>query len=673
MAEGTVPRETSPPFLRLNPRIGWRLAPARPGEGAPFETGPIRLALKDGEPNPVDEPLGSFGGRTLPTGLAISSDGRLFLADPDRRLIWTAQGDLTADGFRPLWEARTLGVAVDGSPTVPDDPYALVRPTDVAIAPNGELVVVDPGAGRVLVMTWPTAQLRQVLASDAVAVAFDGSDRVYLAGPSGLARRDRHWRPDPNFSTSAADLDDPWALARPCGCCGPGDHGCRPSGRLAPVIHVIDANGLASFAETGHKVEVELDELCLSPGPIGLDKVPTWVDPAYPGHEPLRLKGLSIGSDGRHIGTGRPLLSVPRRASVPRSDEFFTQGFDGGRPGFPWDRLGLVAQLPRNTRMVVSTTTSDSPVEIDRIRALSDAAWSRPLSLERGDLGEVLIQSPPGRYLWIRIELFGDGRSTPQIDEIDIYGPRRSGLQHLPAVFHQEPESAWFLDRYLSYFDTVFAEITRINCDTAAVFDPWATPSEFLDWLGTWFDWDHAAVLPESTRRAMIVGAIPYFRQRGTVAGLRQVLQWHLSLDDRMPQIIEHFRLSAMHDHVEKESRAPVMIGGTVLEAGSLAHSFTVVLPAHTIADSDTRGRVRRLIAASIPAHTRFQIRPVEPGVTVAAQSTIGVDTLLGDLGPQGLGSARNDLTFTTSGPESPDITCGSTGAGRASRRSSRC
>ena len=36
--------------------------------------------------------------------------------------------------------------------------------------------------------------------------------------------------------------------------------------------------------------------------------------------------------------------------------------------------------------------------------------------------------------------------------------PRASSLSYLPPVFHQDPVSAGFLDRLLSYFDTVFAE-----------------------------------------------------------------------------------------------------------------------------------------------------------------------------------------------------------------------
>jgi len=142
----------------------------------------------------------------------------------------------------------------------------------------------------------------------------------------------------------------------------------------------------------------------------------------------------------------------------------------------------------------------------------------------------------------------------------------------------------------------------------------------------------------------MIAEVIPYYRERGTVAGLRRLIQWHTGLSDPMPQVIEHFRLSA--------APAPVMIGGHALEPGALAHSFTVVLPAAAVDGPEAEARTRRLISANVPAHTRFQLRLVEPGIAIGTQSTIGVDTLLGSLDAAPLGTGRLGHDFGSAGPE---------------------
>jgi phage tail-like protein len=243
--------------------------------------------------------------------------------------------------------------------------------------------------------------------------------------------------------------------------------------------------------------------------------------------------------------------------------------------------------------------------------------------------------------------LSGDGTRTPVIHELDLFGPRRSTLTDLPTPFHQDPESAHFLDRFLSYFDTVFAEITTRNREIATLFDPDTVSDDgFLTWLGAWFDLRFLAEWSESTRREMIREAIAYFRKRGTVDGLRQIVQWHTGLDEPLPQIIEHFRLPT-----GPGAGPPPMIGGELLEAGSAAHRFTLVLPASTIPDEVAGQRLSALVAASIPAHCRFQIRAITPGVTIGSQSSIGVDTLLGSLDPSGLGMGLLGGTFSTPGP----------------------
>jgi phage tail-like protein len=264
------------------------------------------------------------------------------------------------------------------------------------------------------------------------------------------------------------------------------------------------------------------------------------------------------------------------------------------------------------------------------------------LALEPGDLPEILIQSGPGRHLWVKVEMSGDGTVSPSVSEMDIFGPRRSAMRHLPASFHQDPESVRFLERFLGYFDTVFAEVIAANREIGAFLDPEVVPAEFLSWLGSWFDLAFLAAWPEATRRAMIRDAIGHFRRRGTVAGLKRILQWHTGIADPLPQVIEHFRLPTGGD--------PIMVGGTALDPGTPAHSFTIVMPTHLAEDEESRAVLERLIAANVPAHTRWQLRLTEPGVSLGAQSTLGVDMLLAAHGGGALGTGRLGLGLATGG-----------------------
>jgi phage tail-like protein len=622
----------------------------------------------------------------LPRGLAITSRGRVFLADPAAHVIWTARVDEASAPkpqdapdnwpFRPLWPARPLAEAVphDLAPPaeVPADPYTLLGPTDVAMAPNGDLVILDPAAHRILVMAFPTAVLRHVIHLEGgapTAIAFDRHDRAYIADPSlkTVHRYDRNWHRDAGFSpvlTATPDVPSaPFFIAARgeeggCGCSGnacvcASELQCGPREPEKPVVYTLDGISKlhAIYADGRMEVVADHDALSLRPKALILagNGALLYHDPALPHHDPIRIKGLELTGDGRHAGTGLPLLARPRRVEVPRSGHFITDALDAGVPGFPWDRIALTLDMPENTRLILQTMTSDSAIEPDRVEAQPASAWSQPLVLTPRDLPEVLIQSTPGRHLWLRVDLSGDGTRTPVIHELDLFGPRRSALTDLPAPFHQDPDSARFLDRFLSYFDTIFAEITTRNRDIAMLFDPDTTPADdgFLAWLGSWFDLQFLADWEEGTRREMIREAITYFRKRGTVGGLRQIVQWHTGLSDPLPQIIEHFRLPA-----GPGAGPPLMIGGKLLDSGSPAHSFTVVLPASAMPDAASEQRLSALIAASIPAHCRFQIRGFTPGIAIGSQSSIGIDTLLGSLDPAGLGLGLLGGTFSTPGPE---------------------
>lgn len=663
-------KPTLAPFYRFDARLGWPLGPVESRPGIPHDDRDLQLAIVGKSAIPLAEPFGSFGGRTLPRGLAISSEGRIFLADPANRVVLTATvnagtrprlADAPASWpFAPLWPARPL----PGAPgdcnldpaSRPADPYTLVRPVDVGLAPNGDLVIVDEGAARVLVLAFPTARLRHILELAPGApssLAFDAAGRAHVADPAAgtIHRFDRHWRHDPDYPRAtlstptflaAAAAGPPCGCDGPCGCTCPSDDPCGALPERQALIHVLDKGTLIGLDARGRTVPGAEADLALTPPPL----IPTetgleWTDTGLRGRDPIRIGGLTLTPDGSHKGTSLPLLAVPRRVDVPRFGAFTTTALDSGQTGFAWDRIALAATLPETTRLVVSTLTSEVEIAFDRLPTLPPERWSAPLAIEPGDTPEVLVQSAAGRYLWVRVEMSGDGTVSPLISEIDVFGPRRSAMRFLPASFHQDPDSVRFLDRYLSYFDTVFAEITAANREIAALFDPRVVPDEFLSWLGSWFDLEFLATWPESVRREMIAQAISYYRMRGTVAGLKRILQWHTGLSPPLPQVIEHFRLP---------EGDPVMIGGTTLDPGAPAHSFTIAMPVHAAPEAE-RPVLEGLIAASVPAHTRWQLRLYEPGVTVAAQSTVGIDMVLGPFGDAPLGAGRLDATLATAPP----------------------
>lgn len=669
-------RDTGPPFLRLNADIGWPLGPSNSRPGIVSTDGPLKLGIAGVSAIAIDEPGGSFGGLRLPRGVAITSTGRIFIADPVNRVIWTAQGS-SHEGpavFVPLWPVRPLPQQpgpkdVFQAEPIPADPLALIRPTDLAFLPGGDLAIADAGAERIVVIAYPTAQLRRVIdipggEPSALAVGADG--KVYVADPKlrTIYRFDRLWRRDKSFPRASAALTAPAYLAVPamtagagCGCAD--DCGCEGAMHDKPaVIFTIERGAIVGIDALGYRT-ANPDPAKLALSPPALVTVSgnelTYADPAMPGMQAMRLTGIDLYSDGRVNGINVPLVAVPSRVPVPRSGGLVTTAIDGGRAGFAWDRLALQCDIPANTRILIQTLTSDSSLEFDRVQKLPEEEWSPPLQLAAspdgaasGPVPEILIQSAAGRYLWLKFQLFSDGTKSPSISGIDVFAPRSSSLRHLPASFHQDIESARFLDRFLSYFDTVFAEISALNGGIAAYLDPYAVPGgQFLDWLASWMDLNFLAEWDEDTRREMIATAMDYHSIRGTVQGLKKIIQWHTGLSDPLPQIIEHFRIKAGSDP---------KIGGLPLDLSGVAHSATIVLPRHVVPDGEAQARLEKLILKNAPAHVRINLRLVEPGIAIGSQSTVGIDMVISKTASGGLGAARTGATLITDFPAQAGI-----------------
>ena len=84
----------------------------------------------------------------------------------------------------------------------------------------------------------------------------------------------------------------------------------------------------------------------------------------------------------------------------------------------------------------------------------------------------------------MQIRLAGNGRTTPRLRALRAYYPRFSYLNHyLPAVYREDGESAWFLDRFLANVEGTYTAIEDRIAAVQMLFDTRAAPSEALDWL----------------------------------------------------------------------------------------------------------------------------------------------------------------------------------------------
>ena len=198
----------------------------------------------------------------------------------------------------------------------------------------------------------------------------------------------------------------------------------------------------------------------------------------------------------------------------------------------------------------MDTFTAESDKAIDEIESLPESRWATAqLDTDaQSCYWDCLATSPPGRYLWLRLSLAGDGSATPVLEKVKVYYPRASSLQYLPAVYREDPVSADFTARFLSIFDTLRGITSGQITDVARYFDPKATPAnppnvagnDFLSWLAAWLGLSLQNNWPVRKRRELVRQAHRLYDLRGTPQGLKLMIELYACFK---PRILELFRL----------------------------------------------------------------------------------------------------------------------------------
>jgi hypothetical protein len=247
-------------------------------------------------------------------------------------------------------------------------------------------------------------------------------------------------------------------------------------------------------------------------------------------------------------------------------------------------------------------------------------------------------------------------------------------LGYLPAIFQSKPDNAapddpLFLGRLLMAFESVLlglgksgpAEWAELNQlvgleeilggavdpisgkklldGVQRYFEPGANlgdgdpslppdyqrvPRNFLAWLAGWVsltlrdDWD------DSRKRNFIARAVQLYRLRGTRSGVAQFVEVYTGLPVDINEMNTEFQLG-VHSQIGVD---------TILDGGApFFFRVQIHLP---LADPLLFKRETDIATAIIelqkPAHTSFSLEVITPQFQIGVQSTIGVDTMLGQV-----------------------------------------
>ncbi|HTX91831.1 MAG TPA: phage tail protein [Anaerolineales bacterium] len=666
-----------PTSLLLNGRVGWQ---ADHMDNLVFgPAGELELDLLPEYRRTLTEPDGSFGGLALPTNLAITADGSLFLLDrrgPSLKL------------FDPCTCRFETVPAIGGSGP---GPRQFSDPHGIGIC-AGNLYVCDTGNHRVGVFGLRGFALRGHWAPPASAglanpwepfdIAFDGAGRAYVSdGANGCIHR---FSPRGHWRACFAGFGVVTALAMDCR-----DVLYAVTDGDPAAVHTLDGNGAIEPVPA----RPDFNALCFPPIPFEIDI-----------QGQLHLETICTPQNGSPAETlfdlnGDPVVEtgIVNFPTYESDGTYISLPLDSQLYRCQWHRIILHGALPSGCQVQVCTYTAEAALSEAELTGLPAEQWQTRQVARGMDDGrwDCLVRSGAGRYLWLKLVLHGNGMITPSLSSVEIEFPRLGLRRYLPAVFGEEPVSADFTDRFLSLYDTTLGGIESELDTLARYFDPLSAPADgpdrdFLSWLGMWIGVSLDRRWPEARRREFLKKSGELFALRGTSLGLWRQLLVYLgmqpgqvccpgeveepsrktcspeNLNCARPEkpvcnweppklILEHFRLRRwLYAGAGRLNEDSVLWGKSIVNRSQLdenaqadrtqlkmtqdpyrdpfyvsAHKFTLFVPARYGSRDQDKKSLETLLKVESPAHTQFFVNYVAPRFRVGVQATIGLDSVI--------------------------------------------
>jgi phage tail-like protein len=345
----------------------------------------------------------------------------------------------------------------------------------------------------------------------------------------------------------------------------------------------------------------------------------------------------------------------PAAPTLVAQGELLTVAVDSGVPRCRWHRIRLDADVPAGTAVRVAIAVTEEAGAPTELPEQSDWQEAPPGALD------FLVDQPPGRRLFLRLRLSGDGTLTPVVRRIRLDFPRVTSADLLPAAFREDPAADDFTERFLSLFDSSLAQIDRVIERYPALLDARGVPDEALPWLGGLLGLAFEAGWDAGTRRALLAAAPELYRRRGTPSALQEVVRIVFGVQPVIEELAAQRSWVTLGSgqapaapvpagfsgrgrlgigRLFGQSAARFRIGSSALSTAPLhsfgdpytdplsahAYRFRVSMPPRTLSPADEPA-LRRLVQSQAPAHTAASIHSGGLGWVVGVWSAVGIDT----------------------------------------------
>jgi phage tail-like protein len=227
-----------------------------------------------------------------------------------------------------------------------------------------------------------------------------------------------------------------------------------------------------------------------------------------------------------------------------------------------------------------------------------------------------LFQNTKGRYLWFYLELIGTTVKSPFVSTIQLIYRRQSYLRYLPEVYQEDKESAGFLERFLSVFESYLSDMEEKIGSVHKSFEPDLNSGDSLKWLSTWLGYDLDDSWTDDQIRKLIKIAPELYKRKGTKSAIIKFLEIYLS---GKPQIIESFEVKDYK--LSNDSKHKLYDSNPFV--------FYVLVSKEQASSKVKISNIMSILKFMKPAHTQAKLVILERNMLLGDHSYIGMNTVL--------------------------------------------
>lgn len=289
---------------------------------------------------------------------------------------------------------------------------------------------------------------------------------------------------------------------------------------------------------------------------------------------------------------------------------FLSRTLDSWEKETIWHRLFMQAEIGGNMAVSLHLYAADS--EAQRLEVESRRNRTENHSLQQTleamkDLEkfsarspeDVLLHQVQGRYLWIGLILWGDGKRGPEISLIQIYFPKESWTKYLPELY--QTEESEFLNRFLAIFQTLYDGLEKEIRGSARYLDVQAAQPKALEQLGRWLHVDNSHLWTTEHLRKYLEHGAQTYENRGTAAALERKVE---IFTGEKPFIKEGM-------------------------TGEMPYRFQLFLSEQAVPDQKTYLALGRIVREGKPADMEADIVILRPWLILGQHTYLGVNSYL--------------------------------------------